>query len=162
MVAELQYLQYWVKLLALSKSQKVSLSYQKLRKLILDAYNLLQRTLKRGEQYQEISPIIHELERYSSAVKNHLKQYPRFNAAHSIVDGFIDLEEFYFDSEEEPELADLVPLYKPFDDMPKFRVKNLQKIEIKREEPTFKRSHSKFEQVRGVSSDKNIQLSLSS
>lgn len=80
-----------------------------------------------------------------AAVKAHLKQYPKFNAAHSLADGFIDLEEFYFDNEEEPELADLVPLYKPFDDMPKFRVKNLQKVESKREDLNLKRSHSKFE-----------------
>lgn len=46
--------------------------------------------------------------------------------------------------------------------MPKFRVKNLHRIEIKREEINLKRSHSKFEEIKGGSSDKNIKLSLSS
>lgn len=54
--------------------------------------------------------------------------YPRYEQGHTLVDGFIDLEDFYLDNEEEPDLAEIVPLFKPFDDMPKFRVRNLQRV----------------------------------
>jgi hypothetical protein len=45
--------------------------------------------------------------------------------------------------------------------MPKFRVRNLQRVETRKDELTMKRSHSKFDDVR-PSSDRNIILQLSS
>lgn len=78
-----------------------------------------------------------------------------------IADGFIDLEDLYLEHEEETDLDELVPLYRPFEDLPKFRVRNLQRVESQREELTVKRSHSKLEDVRG-NSDRNIMVQLNS
>lgn len=41
---------------------------------------------------------------------------------------FIDTEDFYLENEDEGDLAELVPLLKPFSDLSKFRVKNLQRL----------------------------------
>ena len=46
---------------------------------------------------------------------------------------FIDLEDFYIDNEDEADLSELVPLLKPLDDLPRFRMKNLQRLEARRE-----------------------------
>ncbi len=90
-------------------------------------------------------------------IKKHLKLYPKFSPDNAIVSGFIDLEDFYLDNEEETDLAELIPLYKPFEDLPKFRVRNLQRVESKREDSSLKRSYSKFEELKG-DSEKYISL----
>ena len=69
-----------------------------MKRLILDAYNLLQKMLRRGDDYKEISGIILQLERYMGDVKKHLILYPKYNEKNAIVDDFIDLEDFYFDN----------------------------------------------------------------
>lgn len=52
------YLEYWMKLLALSQKSRSPISYEKLRRLALDSYNLLQKNIKRGDEYKDLIPII--------------------------------------------------------------------------------------------------------
>lgn len=56
-----QYLQYWLKLLKYSEKNKELVSFEKLKKIALDAYNLLQKMLKRGEDHQDLHPIIFDV-----------------------------------------------------------------------------------------------------
>jgi hypothetical protein len=69
--------------------------FEKLRRLTLDAYNLLQRSLRTGESHDELKTSIYELEDYLILVKNHLKCYPSRASNNCIADSFIDLEELY-------------------------------------------------------------------
>lgn len=81
-------------------------------------------------------------------VKNHLKCYPTRLSGSLLVDGFIDLEELYLENEgEEGDLADSVPLLRPFSDLPKFRARNLQRLELRREDLSLKRSRDKLEEL---------------
>lgn len=48
LVGQQQYIRYWIKLMNNAKQAKIAINYDKFRRVILDAYNLLQRTLKRG------------------------------------------------------------------------------------------------------------------
>jgi len=45
---QMQYLNYWLKLINHSKNNKELISFEKMKKLALDAYNLLQKMLKKG------------------------------------------------------------------------------------------------------------------
>jgi hypothetical protein len=57
--AQLKYLQYWMKLLSSNKNKKEVTPVEKLKRLLLDSYNLLQRQLKRGDDYDQLKLIIH-------------------------------------------------------------------------------------------------------
>ena len=76
---EVQYLQYWMKMIQHLRDNKQLVSFDKLRRLILDAYNLLQKMLKRGEDYHVLVPLINELEGYLSKVKRHMKDHPKYS-----------------------------------------------------------------------------------
>lgn len=52
------YLEYWMKLLVLSQKSRSPISYEKLRRLALDSYNLLQKNIKRGDEYKDLIPIV--------------------------------------------------------------------------------------------------------
>ena len=84
-------------------------------------------------------------------MKKYLKDHPKYEEGKSIVASFIDLEDYYFDHEDENDLSELVPLLKPLDDIPRFRVKNLQRFEVRREKEDvlFKRSSSKWDEIKG-------------
>jgi len=43
---------------------------------MFDAYSILQRLLKRGEDYTDMKTVIYELEDFMNAVKNHIKLNP--------------------------------------------------------------------------------------
>ena len=58
---QMQYLQYWLKLLHHSEKNKELVSFEKMKKLALDAYNMLQKMLKRGEDHHELHPVIFEV-----------------------------------------------------------------------------------------------------
>jgi len=45
------------------------------------------------------------VEKYLDQVKKHLKNYPKFDEKNKIVANFIDLEDFYFDNEDEHDLS---------------------------------------------------------
>lgn len=49
-----------------------------MKKLALDAYNMLQKMLKRGEDHHDLHPVISEVEKYMEQVKKHLKTHPKF------------------------------------------------------------------------------------
>ena len=59
--AELKYLNYWIKFLQYSKTNKRTVPYEKIRRLTIDSYNLLQKNLRLGEDYDELKTIIYEL-----------------------------------------------------------------------------------------------------
>jgi hypothetical protein len=65
---------------------------------VLDSYNLLQKTLKRGDDHSDLTPIIIHIEKYLTNIKAHLKNYPKYTSDHLIVCGFIDLEDYYLDN----------------------------------------------------------------
>jgi DNA repair ATPase RecN len=125
---QMQYLQYWLKLIRHSQQNKRLVAFDKIRKLALDAYNMLQKMMRQNDSYQNLTPIINEVETHLQQVKDHLSSYPKYDSQHAIVSEFIDLEDFYLDNEEETELAEMVPLLKPFDNETRFRVKNLQRF----------------------------------
>ena len=80
--------------------------------------------------------------------KNHLKCYPCRTTTNLIADSFIDMDEFYLEhDDEEADLADAVPLLRPFSDLPKFRVKNLQRLQWRREDLGLKRSRDKLDEL---------------
>jgi hypothetical protein len=89
--AELKYLLYWVKLLHLNKDKKIETPYEKLKRLIFDAYTILQRLLKRGEDYADMKTVVYELEDFMNSVKNHVKLNPT-PTANYLADDFIDIE----------------------------------------------------------------------
>ncbi len=131
--AELKYLKYWVKLLQACKTNRKIVPYEKVRRLTLDSYNLLQRNLKIGEDYEELKAAIYEFEDYLILVKNHLKSYPTYTPNFMIADSFIDMEDFYLEyDDDDQDISDHVPILKPFSDLSKFRLKNLQRLEVKR------------------------------
>lgn len=58
--AELKYLKYWTRLLPCLRAAHRELPYEKLRRLALDAYNLLQRSLKgAGEETEELKTVVY-------------------------------------------------------------------------------------------------------
>lgn len=81
-------------------------------------------------------------------MKNHLKCYPSRNSSSFIADSFIDLEELYLENDDEDtDLSECVPLLRPFSDLSKFKVKNLQRLEYRREEVSLKRSRDKLDDL---------------
>lgn len=91
---------YWVKFLQYSKTNKKIIPYEKIRRLAIDSYNLLQKSLRLGEDYDEVKTIIYELEDYLALVKNHLKSYPTYSLKTCTADSFIDLEDFYLENDD--------------------------------------------------------------
>ena len=87
---QLAYLQYWNQLIQHHQEQALPLPFEKVRRLALDAYNLLQKMLKRGEDYHRLTPLINKLEGHLERVKHHLRSHPRLNNGDSTA-GFIDL-----------------------------------------------------------------------
>lgn len=90
--AQLKYLQYWMKLLTFNKNKKEVTPVEKLKRLLLDSYNLLQRQLKRGEDYDQLKLIINELEDYVYSAKTHVRTNLPPTATNFLADGFLDLE----------------------------------------------------------------------
>lgn len=55
-----------------------------------------------------------------------------------------------------------MPLLRPFSDLPKFRVKNLQRLECRREEVSLKRSRDKLDDLPERPSARDLDPSSSS
>lgn len=125
--AELKYLQFWVKLLHLNKDKKIETPYEKLKRLVFDAYTILQRLLKRGEDYADMKTVIYELEDFMNSVKNHVRLNPPPTTQY-LADDFIDIEELYLEYDNEADMLESIPLLRPFSDLVKFRLKNLQRL----------------------------------
>lgn len=89
-------------------------------------------------------------------IKSHLKSYPTHSSGAHIADIFIDLEDFYLEhDDDDQDIADFVPILRPFSDLAKFKMRNLQRLEVRREEMNSKRSRDKLDDLRGES-EKNI------
>ena len=81
-------------------------------------------------------------------IRNHLKGHPVYHRDTVVSQEFIDLEEFYLENDnEELDLVELVPLLRPFNDLARFRTKNLQKLETRREDSNYKRNRDKLDEM---------------
>ena len=58
LTGEMQYIQYWMKMIEELRENKQLVNYDKLRRLALDAYNLLQKMLRKGEDYRLLGSLI--------------------------------------------------------------------------------------------------------
>lgn len=87
----MKYLKFWIKLLNEFREKGVVVPYEKIKRLLFDGYNLLQKFIRFGENYDELRVIINELEDYIIMIRNHLKGHPVYHKDTCLSQSFIDL-----------------------------------------------------------------------